>query len=99
MIDGQGGRVDNDGSGLGENGWIWAAAVVAVLAFAAAAGAMVVNASFTVHVTVVETCRIIPGVTKGCAPSATPSTIRPPQPVVRYTRDPKTGATVETLEF
>jgi hypothetical protein len=95
MIGEQGGRVNADR----DNAWLWAATVVAGLAGAAAAGAMVVNASFTVHVTVVETCRIIPGLAKGCAPGATPSAIPPPQPVVRYSRDAKTGATIETLEF
>jgi hypothetical protein len=68
---------------------------------AAPAGAAVVKASFGVSVTVVAACRIVPGQAQGCAPAAKPgvATIPAPQPVVTYSRDPKTGARLETVEF
>jgi hypothetical protein len=75
--------------------------MAACLSSAAPAGAASVKASFGVGVTVVATCRIVPGRATGCAPSAqTDSAAMPaPQPVVTFSRDPKTGTTVETVEF
>jgi hypothetical protein len=50
---------------------------------------------------VVAACRIVPGQAQGCARAAKSgtATIPAPQPVVAYSRDPKTGATIETVEF
>jgi hypothetical protein len=78
-----------------------AAAIIASLGVAAPAAAAVVKSSISVSVTVVATCRIVPGQAKGCAPATNPSAVvvPTPQPVVRYTRDPKTGTTIETIEF
>ena len=75
--------------------------MVACLAGAAPAGAAVVKASIGVSATVVATCRIVPGRPGGCAPpTQTVAAAAPtPQPTVTYSRDPKTGATVETVEF
>ena len=82
-------------------GWLRAAAVVACAGMAAPVGAAVVKASFGVSVTVVATCRIVPGQAQACAPAAKGETasIPAPQPVVTYSHDPKTGATIETVEF
>jgi hypothetical protein len=82
-------------------GRLRAAAVVVCLALTQPAYAAAVKASFGVSVTVVATCRIIAGKTWGCAPSAKPgaAAVPAPQPVVTYSRDPKTGTTVETIEF
>lgn len=68
---------------------------------AAPAGAAVVKASFGVSVTVVATCRIVPGQAQGCAsPDKSSAVIIPAQqPLVTYRRDPKTGAVIETVEF
>jgi hypothetical protein len=79
---------------------ICAGALAAGLVGAVPAHAAVVKASFSVSVTVVATCRIVPGQAKGCAPAASKApTIPAPQPVVRYSRDPKTGTITETVEF
>jgi hypothetical protein len=85
-----------------KRGWrLRAAAVVVCVGAAAPAGAAVVKASIGVSVTVVATCRIVPGQAQGCAPTAKPgaATIPAPQPVVTYSHEPKSGATIETVEF
>jgi hypothetical protein len=74
--------------------------MAAGLVGAAPAGAAVLTASFRVSVTVVGSCRIVPGQARGCAPAATPGAAIPvPEPVVHYSRDAKTGTTIETVEF
>jgi para-nitrobenzyl esterase len=82
-------------------GWLRATIAAACVAGAAPAGAAVVKTSFGVSVTVVATCRIVPGQAQGCASPARPgaATVPTPQPVVTYAHDPKTGATIETVEF
>jgi len=82
-------------------GRLCAAAVVACAGVAAPAGAGVVKASIGVSVTVVATCRIVPGQAQGCAPSAKPGTATnpAPHPVVTYSRDPKTGVVIQAIEF
>ena len=81
--------------------WLRVAAVVACVGAGAQAAAAVVKASFGVSVTVVAPCRIVPGQAQGCAASAKPGApaMPAPQPVVTYSRDPKTGTTIETVEF
>jgi hypothetical protein len=82
-------------------GRLWGAAIIACLGAAAPAAAAVVKTSFGVSVTVIATCRIVPDLAKGCAPSpmSVAAVIQAPQPLVRYSRDPKTGTTIETVEF
>ena len=59
-----------------------------------------VKGSFGVSVTVVATCRIVAGQANACAATtARGSTIVAEKPVVTYSRDPKSGATVQTIEF
>ena len=81
-------------------GRLWAAAIVVCLAAAAPAAAAVVKTSFSVSATVVATCRIVPGQANPCAPvAAQTSTIGAETPVVTYSRDSRTGAVIQTIEF
>jgi hypothetical protein len=80
--------------------WLWAAVAGACLAGVGTGGAAVVKTSFGVSATVVATCRLAPGRASACARSAGQDpTIVAEQPLVTFSRDPKTGATVETVEF
>jgi hypothetical protein len=74
---------------------------MAAAASAGSAGAAEKKTSFGVSAMVIATCRIAPGQGQGCTQSAKPGvpTIPPPQPLVTYSRDPTTGATIETVEF
>jgi hypothetical protein len=76
-----------------------AATIVACATVAPAAGAATVKSSFGVSVTVVAECRIAPGQPQVCAAHAPGSPIVAPQPVVRFSRDPKTGVVTRTVEF
>jgi hypothetical protein len=79
--------------------WLVAAGIIASAAAAAPVGEATVRTSFGVGATVVAGCRILPGQAKACAARAPATTIAAPQPVVRFSRDPKAGVVVETVEF
>ena len=82
------------------SGRLWAAAILVSLAAAVPATAAVVKTSFRISATVVATCRIVPGLANPCAPMAAPApAIGAGTPVVTYSRDSKTGAVIETIEF
>jgi hypothetical protein len=81
--------------------WLGAGAMAACASLAAPAGGAVVKTSMGVSVTVVATCRVMPGGATGCAPpvKGQPAATPAPQPVVTYSVDPKTGTHIETIEF
>lgn len=79
-----------------------ALAAVVVLAGAPPAGAAARTASMGVSVTVVAACTIVPGPRSAgpaCLRLAAPSAAPSPSPAVTYARDPKTGATIQTVVF
>ena len=82
-------------------GRLLAAMVVVCVVGAGPADAAMLKASMRVSVTVVAACRIVPGQAQGCAPTvrAGQASIPAPQPLVTYNRDPRTGVTVESVEF
>jgi hypothetical protein len=69
------------------------------VACAGPAGAAVVKSSFGVGAVVVAGCRIVPGQAQACAPQAAPAAAPTPRPVVRYSKDLKSGGVTETIEF
>jgi hypothetical protein len=81
--------------------WRWAAGLIVAWSSAAApaAGTAVMKASLGVGATVVAGCHIVPRQAAACAPRPPAGTVAPPQPLVSFSRDPRTGALTETVAF
>jgi hypothetical protein len=76
-------------------------AIVAAIAGGAPVAAATIKTSFGVSATVIGSpCRILPGRLIPCAPIAQPGSANiVDQPLVRFSRDPRTGVMIETIEF
>jgi hypothetical protein len=75
-------------------GWLAGLAIACMAAPAGAASTR--TTAFRVGAVVIAICRVTPGQSSACAPSPGSTA---PRPAVRFSRDARTRAIIETIEF